>query len=124
MAKILEYFIFREEFFIIFEVFEHLIKIASFCVLHDDAKFVFGGVIDFFESDDILMDDHVVELSLLEGLLFLFGLKMSDVDSFHDVEFVVLGLALDEVDFAHGALAEDFDFFIFFLFITSGVMGE
>ncbi len=63
-----------------------------------------------------------MELSFKEGLLFLFGLKMANVDTFHDIKFVILLCAFDEVDFAHWALTEDFDFFVLFLFVFGGAV--
>lgn len=67
-----------------------MIQITTVGVLHDDAQLILGGVVDFLELDDILVFDHVMELSLKQSLFFLLGLEVSDVDAFHYVVFVVL----------------------------------
>lgn len=122
LGKVLEDVVLWENLFIVFEVFEQLIKVTSFSILHDNAEFIFGSVINFLKADNVIMAYHVMELGFKEGLFFLFGLKMANVDAFHDIKFVILLCAFDEVDFAHGALAEDFDLFVLFLLVFGGAV--
>jgi hypothetical protein len=122
LGKVLEDIVFRKEFFTVFQIFEQLIKIASFSILHDNTEFIFGGVINFLEADDVIIPYHIMELRFKEGLFFFFGFKVSDVDTFHDIKFVIFLCAFDEVDFAHGALTEDFYFFVLFLLVFGGAV--
>ena len=62
MGKVIHDLLFRERFFILLEAFKKFIKISCVGVLHDDAKFVFSGVVYLFELDDVLMPDHVMKL--------------------------------------------------------------
>ncbi len=124
MDEILENVVLRKKFSIVFELFKHFIKITALSVLHYDAEFIFGGVINFLESDDILVFDHVMELSLEQSLLFFFGFKMAYVNTFHDIKFVIFELTFDKVDFAHGALSEDFDFSVLFLLVSGRALSK
>ena len=49
---------------------------------------------------------------------------MTNVDAFHDIKFVIFELAFDEVDFAHGALAKDFDFSVLFLLVSGWALSK
>lgn len=73
LGEIPKNLILTEGLFVVFEVFKHLFKVSSCSILHDNAEFVFGGMVNFFELDDILMYDHFVQLSLEQRLLLLFG---------------------------------------------------
>lgn len=122
MRKIFEDLILTEKFFVVLELFEHFVKITALSILHDDAKFVFGSLVNFLELDNVFMPDHVVQLGFEQGLLLLFRLQVADVDTFHDVKLVVLEGTLDQIDFSHGAFTKDFDFAILFLFVFGGAL--
>ena len=75
-------------------------------------------MINFFEPDNVLIPDHVMKLGLEQGLLFFFRLQMPNVDSFHDIKFVIFELTFYKIDFTHGSFSEDFDFSILFLLVS------
>jgi hypothetical protein len=58
---------------------------TTLCVLHNDAYLFACRLVYLFQLHDIGVVEHAVELSLPEGDLFLFGPKVADIDSFHDV---------------------------------------
>jgi hypothetical protein len=116
LGKVGENLVFGQELFVFLEVVKKLIQIPSVGVLHDDAQLILGGVVNLLELYDILVFDHVMELSLKQSLFFLLGLEVSDVDAFHYVVFVVLQGTFNQIDFAHGALSQDFDLSVLLLF--------
>ena len=81
-------------------------------------------MINFFKPDDVLVSDHVMELSLKQSLLFFFGLEMPNVDAFHDIKFVIFELTFNQIYFAHGAFTKYFDFSVLFFLVFGGALSK
>jgi len=86
---------------------------CTLCVLHDDAKFVAGGLVEFLELDDVRVLQDAVKLSLPQCGLALFGREVADVYALHHVLKAVLR-GPHQVGLAHRALTQHSYFLVLF----------
>lgn len=86
---------------------------CTLCVLHDDAKFVAGGLVEFLELHDVRVLQDAVKLSLSQSGLALLGRQVADVYALHHVLEAVLGRS-HQVGLAHGAFTQHSHFLVFF----------
>lgn len=60
------------------------LEVSSICIVHDDAKLSFFGLIDFSETDDVRMVQHLQNLCFPQGFLSLLFTHCLDVDLLDD----------------------------------------
>lgn len=84
------------------------VQVTSFCVLHDDAQFLFDRRIDLFETDDIRVIQHLHQPHLQVHFLSLFVIQVLCSDPLDDVVLLVV-VTLHQVHFAHAAFAQYLD---------------